>query len=264
MLLGVCLITSSAAETAFAAADDLLDDKQISEKSVSDIAAGTAEVRDLSEVLDSDTVPEAVGMDKAIENVHIERLYKEEGSSLNNVIFKNADGTNTLYQFDYPVKYVSETGEIKDIKLDIAEDGEKTGSYKSSDNSVQVNFPQKLSDGIMLNDSDVSVTLIPTISGNSSVPYQSSLSSSAALIGSKTVSYAYDNNTSFEYSLTYTGFKEDIVVSEYTGQTEYEFTLLTGGLSLTEKHGSYYLTDEDGNVKANIGDIMNEITPLEV
>lgn len=255
MLLGVCLITSSVSETTFAAADNLLDDKQASEISASDVAAGSADMRDLSETLDADTVPEAVGMDKALENVHIERMYEEEENSLNNVIFKNADGTNTLYLFDYPVKYVSETGEIKDIKLDIVEDEEKSGFYKSSDNNVQVNFPSKLSDGISLNDSEISVTMIPTASNSSSVSYQLS-SSSAKLIDTKTVSYAYDNSTSFEYSLTYTGFKEDIVVSEYTGQTEYEFTLLTGGLSLTEKQGSYYLTDEDGNVKANIGDII--------
>lgn len=65
-----------------------------------------------------------------------------------------------------------------------------------------------------------------------------------------------DNKTSLEYSLTYTGFKEDIVVSEYTGQTEYEFTLLTEGLALEKIDGSYYLVDEKGEIKANIGDVI--------
>lgn len=68
----------------------------------------------------------------------------------------------------------------------------------------------------------------------------------ATLIDDKTIGYQLDERTSLEYSLTYTGFKEDIVVSEYTGQTEYEFTLLTEGLTLEEIDGSYYLTDENG------------------
>ena len=62
--------------------------------------------------------------------------------------------------------------------------------------------------------------------------------------------------TSFVYELTYAGFKEDIVVEEYTGQTEYEFTLFTNGLTLCEEYGSYYLADAEGNVEATIGDII--------
>ena len=50
--------------------------------------------------------------------------------------------------------------------------------------------------------------------------------------------------------------KEDIIVSEYTGQTEYSFVLETNGLAVTEQYGSYFLTDGDGNVKATIGDVI--------
>jgi len=46
------------------------------------------------------------------------------------------------------------------------------------------------------------------------------------------------------------------VVSEYTGQTEYTFTLNTNGLYLRENDGSFYLADEKGVEKATIGDII--------
>ena len=71
-----------------------------------------------------------------------------------------------------------------------------------------------------------------------------------------TVSYAWQDKTSLEYSLTYTGFKEDIVVEEYTGQTEYNFILHTGGLKLEKIEDSYFLTDEEGSIRATIGDII--------
>ena len=72
----------------------------------------------------------------------------------------------------------------------------------------------------------------------------------------RTVTYSCGEKTAFEYSLTYTGFKEDIVVSEYTGQTEYYFLLNTNGLVLEKLDGSYYLTNGKGEIKAVIGDII--------
>lgn len=67
--------------------------------------------------LDENSVPAAVGYENAVERLHVARMYDEEGDSLHNVIFKNADGSRTQYLFDYPVKYVTETGEIADIRL---------------------------------------------------------------------------------------------------------------------------------------------------
>ena len=70
------------------------------------------------------------------------------------------------------------------------------------------------------------------------------------------VSYVYDDKTTLDYSLTYTGVKENIVVREYTGRTAYEFTLYTGGLELKNSDGSYYLADENGEKWGSIGDII--------
>ncbi len=225
------------------------------------------------------------------ENTEDARVRTEEGSGLNTIVVDNGDGTHTMTLYDYPVKFVNEKGEIEDISLEIASVAD--GSYKTKANDIQTVFPKKISDGITLSGKGVSVKLIPTVQPPSerevaakpaegvtpsvSLTLNSSLNEGAAVgndtlvvpsigtiiadstvtkLDNETVSYYYDNKTTLEYSLTYTGFKEDIVVSEYTGQTEYHFLIETGGLTLTKLDKSYYLTDENGEIKATLGDII--------
>lgn len=76
---------------------------------------------------------------------------------------------------------------------------------------------------------DTVLPLVPHISATRSGTELSSsskitASSTAKRIDNKTVLYDYDSKTAIEYSLNYTGFKEDIIVSEYIGQPEYDFT----------------------------------------
>lgn len=82
--------------------------------------------------------------------------------------------------------------------------------------------------------------------------------------------WAYTNIssiTNFEYTYyyslmditpTFEGYKEDIVLSEYTGINEFSFRLYTGGLSLVmNEDGSYYLIDPlSGEIKTQIGDLV--------
>lgn len=210
--------------------------------------------------LDSQTVPEIIGYDYAVSKAHVQRLYEKEGDHLDTVIFRNADGTETAYVFDYPVKYVDEKGSIRDITLDIA-DSAVAGGFETANSSAVTTFSRNLSDGIALRGNNTTLSLVPHLPTKDS---NATLSSAAALtadatvkrIDRKTVAYEYDSKTTIEYSLTYTGFKEDIVVSEYTGQTEYEFTLYTNGLTLKEVNGAFCLMDGSGVVKATLGDII--------
>ena len=118
-----------------------------------------------------------------------------------------------------------------------------------------------MSDGISLSSEGINIKLIPSLittqpSEETSVINSVSNDSNVTKLNDETVTYYFNNKTTLEYSLTYTGFKEDIVVSEYTGQTEYHFILETGGLTLTKINESYYLIDIDGNIKAALGDII--------
>ena len=213
-----------------------------------------------------DTVQDVTS--KATDNTRDVRVRTEEGAGLNTIVIDNGDGTHTMTLYDHPVKYVDEKGDVQDISLEIASAAD--GSYKTKANNIQTVFPKKISDGITLSGNGVSVKLTPGSGGSSRLsgtelrtaedvgPYISGISADSTVtkLDSETVSYYYDNRTTLEYSLTYTGFNEDIVVSEYTGQTEYHFLLETGGLTLTKIDESYYLTDAEGNIKATLGDII--------
>ncbi len=213
--------------------------------------------------IDKNSVPEIIGHEEALRRNHVGRLYDEEGEDLNKVIFLNKDGSKTMYLFDFPVKYIDENGIIKDISLQIEDAENKNGDFKTADNSAITTFSAKLSDGIRLKDSNTNIQLVPVLSSDNqnvlSVANTSTslvTDSNATRVNDNTIEYQYDDKTTIEYSLTYTGFKEDIVVSEYTGQTTYPFYLYTNGLKLKEIENSYYLVDDTDNIKATIGDII--------
>ena len=218
------------------------------------------------ERISADNVPDAVGFESAKSKNHVARAFEKEKDELNSLVFLNEDGTYTKYLYDYPVKFVDESGSIKDTSLDIV--AEANGSYKRKQGGTSASFSKKVADGIKLSGDGASISLYPKIPTQvrqpvvtgeiGKLPLKSLLYSAENInsLDKKTVSYYYNDSTSLEYSLTYTGFKEDIVVSEYTGQTEYVFTLKTGGLTLTEDNGNFYLTDKNGNTKATLGQII--------
>lgn len=236
-----------------------------------DVITGVADLSDLHNPLDPNTVPEIIGYEEALGKYHSKRVYEDEGDDLNKVVFENLDGTKTMYLFDFPVKYVDTNGKIRDISLEIADS--TSGGFKTAANSTVTTFSPQASDGISLSGNGTNITLtpiMPTASAGTQAMTAGSktgslgsisaddqvISRAATRIDEKTIQYRYDSKTTIEYGLTYTGFKEDIVVSEYTGQTEYAFTLRTGGYALEEIDGSYFLVDDGGNIKATIGDII--------
>ena len=164
-------------------------------------------------------------------------------TNLNTFVFKNQDGTQTMKVYSHPVKYIDEKGKVQDISTDIKLNA--NGTFETKANSIKTTFSKVLKDGITLKHDMVNIRLV-----------SDKLSNAKLSEDNKIVSYVYDDKTTLEYSLTYTGFKEDIIVNEYTGQTEYEFTLHTNGLTLVKENGSYFLKDSKNNIKATIGDII--------
>ena len=231
-----------------------------------DFLAGNATAEDIYGVLDESTVPEIIGYEEAVRKNHVRRLYEDEGEELNKVVFLNVDGSKTMYTFDFPVKYIDNNGKIQDITLEIADSTTQNSKFESAANPAMTTFATRFTDGITLSSSDAEIRLVPdlsyvkneavTMSSTAMLDNNPSLMAEAQRIDEKTIEYRYDDVTTVEYSLTYTGFKEDIVVSEYTGQTEYPFRLYTNGLSLEEIDGSYFLVDDYGDIRAAIGDII--------
>ena len=188
-------------------------------------------------------LPDIVDSFEAQENDYVGRVKAE----LYTFVFENGDGTNTMRVYSHPVKYIAEDGSVRDIALDI--EAKSGGGFVTADHEIITTFESKLTDGITLEYNNIEIMLVPEL--GSGIMYTAELSSDG-----KVVTYEANDATSYVYELTYAGFKEDIVVEKYTGQTEYRFTLFTNGLALCEEYGSHYLADAEGNIKATIGDII--------
>ena len=225
-----------------------------------DVMAGMISLEELYGPLSEDTVPDAVGYENALAKGHLRRRYDLE-ESLYHVVFENKDETLSAYYFDYPVKY-EDKGEVKDVSLEIKSVKVLNDFYVGQLNDVSTVFGLTSNDGIHLKNEEIEINLYPVLplaDPKTLSPGMTAIGETATsdimVVDDKTVSYTYDESTTIEYSLTYTGFKEDIVVSEYTGQTEYYFTLETNGLTLEKIDDSYFLT-ENQEIKATLGDII--------
>lgn len=200
------------------------------------------------QLLNEDEIPDAIEYEIAKEKGHCDRISDEE-KNLNTLIFKNIDGTQSQYIFNYPVKYVDATGDIQDKSLEMKEDY-KTNSIISSSSDISVKFNRNLTDGVQLKYEDVNVKMIPKFS----LPNNSEANLSD---DQKNVIYDFNNDLSIEYSLTYQGIKENIILDEYTGVNEFSFKLLTNGLELKQdENDDFNLYDENDISKANIGKIV--------
>ncbi len=221
--------------------EETLPGEELSEPTLSEENAANFKLPDIEQLL---------GPSDA---TYVDRLEEAE-DDIYTFVFLNEDGTRTKRLYSHPVKYTDENGSVRDITTDIKV--LENGAFQTKDNAILTTFAKHLTDGITLAHEEISIKMTPQLPATTG-----SLTTSPMQIGSlsedfKTVSYPYMDKTTLEYELTYTGFKEDIVVSEYTGQTEYSFLLSTGGLYLHEEEGSYYLIDEDEIVRATIGDII--------
>lgn len=222
----------------------------------------------------SDAIPEfhsIITKAEALDNGYVARLNDEE-PNLNTLIFACSDGSKVMRVFEYPVKYVDSSGVVRDKSLALSHKAEI--GYFTADTDVVSLFPKNLSDGIRLTyeNSEIELRLVPefsetVLSAQPTVPQQAvnaltdtelaQISATASTTNEgKSVAYVYDASTILEYTPTYNGFKEDIVVSEYTGQTEYTFRLYTGGLKLVEQGEGFRLVGADGETRAYLGDII--------
>lgn len=214
----------------------------------------------VSASLDPSDVPAAVGYEAALAKGHTERLFAEE-PDLYTVIFRNADGTKTMYLFDDPVKYEAKDGTIRDVVLTVAESNGAV--YEAAENRFRIEFA-KNGAGASLREDGLALSLSPADA--------EARNAAGNRTEKGTVEYPFGAYTAVEYAPDYSGFTQTVTVSEYTGQTEYSFRLLTNGLTPVAKDGSVLLTDENGTLRARVTDALlrtaddrsNRICPLAI
>ncbi len=137
------------------------------------------------------------------EKGYCERLYDEE-PNLNTIVFKNVYNSNSFYYFNYPVKYYDDNGVVHD-KTSLLVDDESSESFVSSSSDIKTSFSKNLEDGISLEFEDTQLTMLPMFVAPDECEGELSEDS-------KNVVYDCGESVSLDYALTYTGFKENIIL----------------------------------------------------
>ncbi|MGM9681336.1 MAG: Ig-like domain-containing protein [Eubacteriales bacterium] len=196
-----------------------------------------------AEMLTAFNLPMDMTLDGLSESGFVARVRSAE-PDLNSVVLADSEGNLTLFYYENPVKYYDEWGFLNDKSLSLVTLSD--GGFRTRASDILTTFSPSFADGIELSGFDVTLRLTPDDADADAI-----LSDDE-----KTVVYETDADTRYEYTLTAMGFKEDIIVESYTGQTEYSFLLETDGLTLTDDFGTYVLVDEYNTVKATLGDII--------
>ncbi len=198
---------------------------------------------------------EVISDELIAERDHVNRLWAQE-DDLNTIIFQNRDGTKTMYWFDQPVKYVDENGEVKDKNNELTELG---NDYTNAENDINSFFPKKIhkNKGVVLRYNDIEIEIAPLINGSSGASRQTGHNKDGKATDVVEYPNVFDKNISVRYTPTFEGFKEDIILKENVGINEFSFKIKTGGLSLIQDEGIYYLADPlTGEKIIQIGDIV--------
>ena len=200
---------------------------------------------------------------QAMQAGHVRRL-KEAEPDLNTVVFKNGDGTRTAYRYALPVKY-EENGIIKDKSNRIIQSDRTGYAFENEANEVKTYFPQALGEkGARLEYEGYFLELTPFTAQSAGISATTGRQAARADIlravtpSADAVSYngALGEEVSLRYTPTLLGFKEDIILSGYTGADSFSFILETDGLELKEISGNWYLAEpESGRIVIELGEI---------
>lgn len=121
---------------------------------------------------------------------------KDDETDLYSFVLESETGARTLKIFDFPVKYVDDNGQIKDISTDIKRLPD--GSHTTAENNIKTTFSKKLTEGILLEYDDISIKIVP----NDTAPLESTAiniqETEIAVKNTKKVSYSFGKNTNLK------------------------------------------------------------------
>ena len=198
--------------------------------------------------LTEQNLPDVIDAETVIADGYVARLNSEE-QSLSEVVLEKDDGTRALYLFSENVKYIDENGEVADKSNNAVRKGR---AFVNEGNDVEIILPATLTAGIAVNSDELNITMKPlTDSIGRSL-------STAVQTEEDTVLYSdvFDSSTDIEYTYTYSGVKENIILESYNGKNSFDYEVTTGGLTLYEDKGTLLLADENGEVKATLGEVI--------
>lgn len=198
--------------------------------------------------LTEQNLPDVIDSETAIADGYVARLNSEE-QSLSEVVLEKDDGMRALYLFSENVKYIDENGDVADKSNNAVRKGR---AFVNEGNDVEIILPATLTAGIAVIGDELNITMKPLADkiGRSLSP--------AVKTADDTVVYSdvFDSSTNIEYTYTYGGVKENIILESYNGKNSFDYEITTGGLSLYEDKGTLLLADESGDVKATLGEVV--------
>ncbi len=200
---------------------------------------------------------------------HVARLKEKE--ELYSYVFRNTDGSNTVYIMGENVKYIDEKGMVREKDLTLGKNAK--GGYTVI-NEVQLSFPEKVTEGSSLVFKGNTVTLTPVQAVMSEKATALTASATAAAVAAEErrvmlsegtemskgqVQYrkVFGNTASLKYTATLSGMNEEIVLDAYRGMNSFRFTLETGALSVYETNGNYYISSsKNSSERISIGNTV--------
>ncbi|MCL2023417.1 MAG: hypothetical protein FWG82_03500 [Oscillospiraceae bacterium] len=210
-------------------------------------------VNDTVIALSADDIPEVIDEALIEEKGHIERLYDEE-DDLHSIVFANDDGSETLYLFDEPVKYIDDDGEVADksneLFSEIDDERFVDYAYATLENDVNTYFPEELKtdEGVSLDFDGVTIEMYPVTQEEAGVQ----------LAEDENAIYydeVFGEGTSVKYEPQFGGFKEEIIIEENVGNV-FRFILEAQGLTPVAENGGLKLVDPVGEAVAEISPIF--------
>lgn len=210
------------AEQASTADGGAVADSVNAEVQESEADSKQAEEKPVKTAVSEENLPDSLDAETIIADGYVARLNSEE-QSLSEIVLEKEDGTRSLYLFGENVKYIDENGEVADKSNNAVRRG---NAYVNEGNDVEVILPATLTAGIAVTGDELNITMKPLADkiGRSLSP--------AVKTADDTVVYSdvFDSSTNIEYTYTYGGVKENIVLESYNGKNSFDYEITTGGL----------------------------------
>ena len=224
-------------------------ESQISNSTLKTVSpqAGEKTVIELQEMqVDLASIPEAIDQAVALEKGHVNRLTAQE-DNLSTIIYQNSDGTKSTYLFPLPIKYIDESGTVRDKSSKVEPIVNSLYSHAMLNNSTKVFFPKSAANGTKINFGNYEITMSPKTS-TLATPSQKS---------ERNMVYegVFGKGTALAYNTELNGLKEDIVLYYNVGKSSFEFVLLTEGVTPVLLDGVWCFQNASGALVAKLGSI---------
>lgn len=170
----------------------------------------------------------------------------EKEPDLNTLCFNNGDGTETVVFYKYPVKYIDDCGQTRDVDLNIKK-SKGDYLYEVADHFLHFGFLQSAVEICMDNTTIQFKTLNESPTNNINV-------------NDNIITYegAYDNDTHLRYMITYAGLDQQIILDKYSGKNEFEIIITGSNINIEDNlNGGYsIIINNDKTNTIDIGSVI--------